>query len=167
MQTKDAKHGRIIVDDCDADLLVGVWSNVIGRSTYAVKRIGVRMVKLHRLILERKLGRDLLHSDIVDHANGIGLDNRRDNLRLATSSQNNANSGLKSTNTSGFKGVSWYARDSKWQAHIRINKKPTHLGYFPTPEAAHEAYVTAAKKHFGDFANDGDGCLILRDTENE
>ena len=60
-----------------------------------------------------------------------------------------------SSNTSGYKGVSWYKRDRKWQAGIKVNGKFIYLGLFNDPKEAHEAYIKAAKKHFGEFANSG------------
>ena len=88
----------------------------------------------------------------LDHANCDPADNRIANLRLASSSENTANQKRKSTNTSGFKGVGWHRGLQRWQAVIMQNYKSTHLGYFDTPEAAHEAYVAAASVRFGEFA---------------
>ena len=53
------------------------------------------------------------------------------------------------------KGVSFHKRDKKYRAQIRINGKKTHLGYFKTEAEAHEAYMKAARKHYGELANDG------------
>lgn len=151
----DTKHGTIKVDECDTDMLVGTCANVIGRNTYAVKRLGINTVSIHRLIMERMLGRALVSGELVDHINNNGLDNRRCNIRLATRSQNGANSRVNTTSISGYKGVSWYKRDGNWTAAIRVNGVKMHLGYFDSPEDAHESYITAANKYFGKFANDG------------
>lgn len=88
----------------------------------------------------------------VDHKNGDRYDNRIDNLRLATRTLNNANSKKPKNNTSGFKGVYWHAQRGKWCAGIRSNGKTRYLGLFPTPEMAHDAYVAAAGRLFGEFA---------------
>lgn len=79
----------------------------------------------------------------IDHINGDRKDNRLENLRLATSSENKQNIGLKSNNRSGFTGVSWFAAAKKWRADITIAGKMRHLGRFDTPEAAAEAYAKA------------------------
>lgn len=88
----------------------------------------------------------------VDHWNGNSLDNRIGNLRPAAPSMNNANSRLSSSNTSGFKGASWDKHKRRWAASITKNYKHYFLGYFDTPEEAHQAYMTAAKNFFGEFS---------------
>lgn len=88
----------------------------------------------------------------IDHANGNRADNRIQNLREASKSQNMQNMGPPKDNTSGFKGVCWAKLRSKWMSRIQINSRYIFLGYHDTPEAAHEAYCEAARKHFGEFA---------------
>ena len=89
--------------------------------------------------------------DLIDHENRDQLDDRIVNLRAATHSQNHANSNLQKNNTSGYKGVSWYSSRGKWEAYIKVNGKRLRLGYFDDVLAARDAYVAAAKKHFGEF----------------
>lgn len=92
----------------------------------------------------------------VDHINRVAGDDRWENLREATRSQNNGNVGRRSHNTSGLKGV--FASSSKknpWCARIFIKKCARYLGTFRTQEEAHAAYMAAAVAHFGDFANSG------------
>ena len=86
----------------------------------------------------------------VDHINGNGLDNRRSNLRPASRSQNGANRGAPSNNTSGFKGVTRFRL--KWMAKIQVHGRTIHLGLFATPQEAARAYDTAALEHFGEYA---------------
>ena len=88
----------------------------------------------------------------IDHSDGDGLNNRWLNLRLATASENCANSHLHINNTSGFKGVSFHKRKNRYRSSIRVNGKDKHLGYFDIPEIAHAAYVAAARKYFGEFS---------------
>ena len=89
--------------------------------------------------------------DQIDHINLSKADNRWCNLREATPSQNQANSGVPRNNSSGFKGVFWEKSRGKWRAEIKVNKKGVVLGRFATREAAHAAYCTAAKNFFGEF----------------
>lgn len=88
----------------------------------------------------------------IDHKNNVKDDNRIGNLRLATMSQNIANARRRSDNTSGFKGVSWKKRDSKWCARIRDGNKYRHLGLFTDPADAAKAYDAAAIELHGEFA---------------
>ena len=87
----------------------------------------------------------------VDHISHNTLDNRKENLRLANHAQNQWNKGLKSTNKSGYTGVSWDKSKNKWRATIQANKKWKQLGRFDNMIDAVEAYQRAAKKLFGSF----------------
>lgn len=89
----------------------------------------------------------------VDHVNRIKSDDRWDNLRLASKSQNAANVDIKSSNTSGVVGVSWDMSRKKWLAQIRIDGKKKNLGRFDDIQAAVDAYNTAAREQFGEYAN--------------
>lgn len=89
----------------------------------------------------------------VDHRDEDKSNNRSDNLREATHAQNQQNRSLGITNTSGFKGVTWNKRKSKWQAQIRIDGKQTGLGYFHDKLEAARAYNQAATKVHGEFAS--------------
>lgn len=88
----------------------------------------------------------------IDHRNLVKDDNRWANLREATHRLNHMNSPRQSNNTSGFKGVSPSKSGRRWQARISVNGCVKRLGSFATPLAAHEAYVAAANRHYGDFA---------------
>lgn len=108
---------------------------------------------LHRVIMSRVLGRELTSDEHVDHINGNPLDNRRENLRIASPRDNNYNKGLYSNNTSGYKGVS--KRGERYTAYIQVDGKKKHLGYFDDPKEAHEAYCAAGRELYGDFFNPG------------
>jgi hypothetical protein len=87
----------------------------------------------------------------IDHRDRNPSNNRWDNLRRATVSQNNANRRRHKNNACGFKGVTPIP-SGRWRASIYKNRRRRHLGIFATPEAAHAAYVAAARKLFGEFA---------------
>lgn len=86
----------------------------------------------------------------VDHKNGNGLDNRRSNLRLATTQQNNFNVGITKRNTSGYKGV--YPARNGFVATIRKSGKLYHGGTFKTALEAAKKYNELAKQYHGEFA---------------
>lgn len=156
-----------IVSPQDSDMSNFRWhglrkGKIINAATkyYAVrnKTIGVKTQYaeyMHRVILARMLGRELVKGEWVDHINGNGLDNRRENLRLSTIAQNAFNKGKHSNNTSGYKGVSWNKFAGRWVAQITIDGKNKYLGYFDTPEEAHAAYCAKAKELHGEFFNPG------------
>jgi hypothetical protein len=89
----------------------------------------------------------------IDHrnGNGIGKDNRFENLRDCSHRQNSWNTKLKTTNTSGHKGVHWCKNRGMWTASIRGSGKRTNLGYFNFAEDASEAYKAKAKELHGEF----------------
>lgn len=87
---------------------------------------------MHRLILGLQSGDD----KDVDHINHNGLDNKVNNLRSVTRSQNHHNGQFT-------KGYSWHKWGKKWQARIMINYKTKYLGYFDTEEDARQAYLNA------------------------
>lgn len=92
----------------------------------------------------------------LDHINGNTLDNRKENLRICTRTQNSFNKPKPSSNTSGYKGVSWSKFYKKWHAQISAHGKPTDLGFFKDKKDAARAYNKAAKKLHGDYAYQND-----------
>jgi hypothetical protein len=103
-------------------------------------------VMMHRFIL------GLSPEVLCDHNDGNGLNNRRNNLRPATSGQNAMNRRVRSNNTSGYRGVTWYQATRKWNASLMCHGKRHHLGYFTDKVAAARAYDEAAVAFFGAFA---------------
>jgi hypothetical protein len=103
--------------------------------------------RLHRFILGPPDG------IAVDHIDRNGLNNRRENLRIATASENQHNRGKAVNNTSGYIGVSWHKKSGKWQAMIKVNGGAKHLGLFACPVAAAKARDKAAIELHGEFAS--------------
>jgi hypothetical protein len=89
---------------------------------------------------------------LIDHRDGNPLNNRWDNLRLASHANNAANRGRLRTNRSGFKGVCFDRRRGKWLAQITKDGRRYCIGRFATAEQAHAAYVAKAHELFGEFA---------------
>lgn len=91
-------------------------------------------------------------SSDIDHINGLPYDNRIENLRLATKSENLCNAKTRVNNTSGRKGVSWSNQSEKWYAYITKHGKMRSLGYYKTFSEAVERREAAEKIYHGEFA---------------
>jgi len=105
-----------------------------------------KTVLMHTVILKCNQG------FVVDHLDGWGLNNRKNNLREATRSQNMHNQGVRVNNKTGFKGVSFHSPLQKYVAKICINGLVRHLGYFSSKEEAAEVYKSACYTLHGTFA---------------
>lgn len=142
-----------VVDDADYPLLATIkWcAKPNDGKVYACGRVGPqwkvsqrKRVLMHRLIMNAPSGTE------VDHRDGNGLNNTRDNLRFATRTQNARNRRVQPHGLSRFKGV--YAEYGKWVAKICANRKRRRLGTFATDVEAARAYDAAAKELHGGFA---------------
>jgi len=102
-------------------------------------------IYMHRVINKTPDG---LH---VDHINHDKLDNRKNNLRNVTASQNHMNRKkvIRSNTTSTLKGASYHAESGRWRARIYTGEGEKSLGYFKTDREAHLAYRKAVKLFFG------------------
>ena len=133
------------IDVADAELVAGIhWSAMIKRGIVYAKS-NTAWALLHRHIMKPDPGFQ------VDHINGDGLDNRRDNLRIATHAQNIWNQKRNARNTSGLRGVSWCAPANKWRARITADGAERHLGVFSDPADAKEAFDQEVRKLRGEF----------------
>ncbi len=105
---------------------------------------------LHRIVL----GLEGIPARTImgDHINGDTLDNRRENLRLATASQNAMNRRPRSDNKSGVRGVCWDKRYQKWEAYVKVDGKQKKIGRFVSIEQAAEAVAQARAEMHGRFA---------------
>lgn len=144
-----------MVDDEDYEELMQYnWHAYKHRNTYyAIRNVelypGARTtVKMHRQIMRA------LPGEIIDHKNGKGLDCQRENLRIATSSQNAANKRAMVGSTSRFKGVSWHKQHGKWYSCIYSKDKKKHvfIGLYDDEAEAAKAYDRKAIELFGEFA---------------
>jgi len=133
--------------------------NTIGKEAGSYTYKGYRRIVVdykeyvtHRLVY-------LLHHgyvpEYIDHINGIKDDNRIENLRAATGSENMYNIGVLKSNTSGVKGVYWVTGRCKWRAGIRYGGKRYYLGMFDDLELAELVVREARELLHGEYANHG------------
>jgi hypothetical protein len=92
---------------------------------------------------------------LIDHINGDIADNRIENLRSATHSENMRNSRKPVNNTSGIKGVYWQKDKNKWRVQIWNNGKQQYVGSYREIDEAKEAASTFRKVNHLEFANEG------------
>lgn len=138
----------------------GLWN-----TRFAGKRAGnihlgyLRVRILGGSILAHRIAWFFLHghwpSKQIDHINGIKSDNRPENLREASSVENQQNAKLRKDSSSGIKGVTFCKITRKWTVNLRINGKPSCLGRFASKDLARKTIEEARMMHHGAFANHG------------
>ena len=108
-----------------------------------------KIQRLHRFLT------DCPFDKVVDHVNHNRLDNRRENLRVCTSLENNKNLGVRRGTETGHTGIALTANKKRWTARICNNGTHHYLGTYDTLEEAIKARKEAEKKYYGDFAYKG------------
>lgn len=117
---------------------------------YIVARINRKSYLASRIIWLLNYGENPKFE--IDHIDMNKENNKIDNLRPSSRSQNGCNRGLQKNNISGYKGVGFCRVKNKWRSRIMINKKEKFIGYFDTPKEAYEAYKRAARQYHGEYA---------------
>jgi hypothetical protein len=123
----------------------------VGSSVGKYVNVSINKIRyqVHRIIF-------LMHHGyfpiIVDHINGKTQDNKIENLRAATFSENLRNAKSSKNNTSGYKNVVWHKQRCKWNVRLTINRKNTSFGLYDDIELANLVAHEARNKYFGSFA---------------
>lgn len=144
-------QGKETIVDDDMFEYLNQWKWHCDSNGYAARytssKLGDRrMVLMHRVVA-------ITPEDMfTDHINRDRLDNRKENLRVCTHSQNQANRNMNKNNTSGHRGVRWDKDRGKWYTSIDCNKETTFLGRFDDPKEAARVYEEKAKELFGEFS---------------
>lgn len=121
---------------------------------YVRGTINNKKVLLHRVIMNAPIG---MH---VDHIDGDTFNNRKSNLRLCACYENIRNQKVRTSNTSGFKGVFRVVKSGRWKATIRANGRPLVLGTFGSASEAALAYNFAARHYHGEYARLNEGVHV-------
>ena len=143
-----------IVDDEDFERINQYkWQAVRHKDTFYAARNKwnsttkrMKLIYMHRQILHLLIGTE------CDHKNHNGLNNRKQNLRAATTAQNRYNQLPRKNGTSKLKGVYWDKNGHKWHAKITKDSKSLYLGLFVNESDVADAYDKMAKRLFGEFA---------------
>ena len=144
-------QGRVaVVDDEDFEELsrFSWWYAKNGyAATTGSRKNGKKNTYMHIKLLGKKEGK------ITDHINGDRLDNRKENLRHVTVTQNLQNSLHRNGGASSkYKGVFWRKEMQKWRSRITIDKKMYELGYYKEERDAAWVYNVWAESFFGEYA---------------
>ena len=107
--------------------------------------------KVHKVVWEMFNGKSPEGMQI-DHINGNKLDNRIENLRIATYAENQWNAKTRVDNKSGVKGVCWHKATRRWLAQIKHNKVLHYLGVYDTIEEAAKVVQDKRIQLHGEFA---------------
>lgn len=145
-------QGKIaLADDEDYEKLNRYkWCAIKGRYTFYAQRSCIskgkaNTIKMVHSILPPPPGME------IDHKDGNGCNNQRDNIRICNRSQNQANSSSY-IGFSRHKGIHWCPKDKKWMSRIQVDGQRVYLGYFSSEKEAALVYNAAALKYFGEFA---------------
>jgi len=149
------------------DSNTGILTNRIHRSTrsraghsignsdsggYLTTKIDSVQYKVHRVIFIYVYG---YLPRYVDHIDGDRLNNKTNNLRQATFSQNQQNTKIMKNNTTGCKGVSWCKKRRMYASRLYFKGKNKHLGYFYDLDVAAQVLRIKRVELHGEYANHG------------
>jgi hypothetical protein len=148
----DKETGDLIHKANKGTAKAGDKAGSVNGSGYVVTGIEGNKYRNHRIIFLMHRG---FLPDCLDHIDNNKLNNRIENLRPATLSQNQQNRRISKNNTSGVKGVKWKATQNIWTASVTLNGKRKHVGHFRTVHEAEVAVRKVREQLHGEFANHG------------
>jgi hypothetical protein len=157
----------VLVDDKDFEALSQYkWTAHVNRTTcYAIRRQRISedrpgsIVYMHRQIMCPMEGM------VVDHINKDGLDNRRENLRICSQTENLRNQRPRSNKRSKFKGVSWNENDMAYHSRLQFGGRGVWLGMYKSEVDAAKAYDAGAIHYYGKYALTNVQLGLLKEAE--
>ena len=151
IQVPDRKNNTlvdvIIDEDMYYDCLHYTWRVSLDGYIWGYNKESKKAFQLSRYVMKYE------DKNLVDHINNNKADNRRDNLRIATSTQNTMNKTSAKNSSSQFVGVALNKNMNKWKATIQVDGKPIHLGFFDDEIEAARVRDEATKKYYGEHGN--------------
>tara|TARA_R110002073_G_C9093991_1_gene548053 strand:+ start:48 stop:539 length:492 start_codon:yes stop_codon:yes gene_type:complete len=148
----DKETGDLIHKANKGTAKAGDKAGSVNGSGYVVTGIEGNKYRNHRIIFLMHRG---FLPDCLDHIDNNKLNNRIENLRPATLSQNQQNRRICKRNTSGVKGVRWNEPYNMWSASVTLNGKRKHVGHFRTVPEAEVAVRKVREQLHGEFVNHG------------
>lgn len=147
------KEGLLIrKNDYNKYLKAGDILGTINSEGYLLVKVKGNNFAVHRIIFKMIYGYE---PSCIDHINQNKIDNRIENLREATISENQRNTKLRVTNSTGVKGVTYDKKSKKYRARCSFNNKQISLGYFKDITCAKKAVQNFRSTHHGIFCNHG------------
>lgn len=143
------KDGELFHNRDISQIRKGDRAGGVNCTGYMIVRIDGKRFLTHRVIFLLING---YLPEFIDHADGNQLNNKVENLRPCTKSQNNQNRKINQNSKSGIKGVCWMKDRRKWSARVSTKLKRVHLGFFDTLGEAKKAIECHRKEVHGDFA---------------
>ena len=156
MITKEFLLDRYIYDDGRLLYRKNIGSGIAGQEVGTFDRDGYKRTtinrkpyRIHRLIFMMHYG---YIPKILDHIDKNPNNNKIENIRIATHSQNNSNRGMHKRNVSGYKGVAFLKDRNLYRAKLVVDKKQVYMKTFKTAEEAYKAYCNASKQFCKEFS---------------
>jgi hypothetical protein len=147
-QLFEYRDGRLHHRKASRGRKVGDAAGCVNGTGYRRIGIGGRYYTEHALVFL------MFHGHVpkeIDHINGNRADNRIENLRSVTRSQNQYNK-RQQRNASGYRGVTWHKKTGKWAVRVGLNNKNKSLGYYDDLELAALVAEEGRSLHYGQFA---------------
>jgi hypothetical protein len=154
LEIKSKKHGlfKVLLDDDDYEKVTKTFKTPKWCVRVPPKREGLfyfqkrmsdkSLIEMHRWIVYAPKG------TYIDHINNNCCDNRKENLRIVTNSQNLRNAKLRKDNKTGCKGLNFDIKRKVWEVKIKVNYKSIYLGKFTNYEDAVKARKEAEIKYW-------------------